>query len=69
MTEEEFKEFMKIAPSFLKRDIVQFEKGLKENSTLIDCYWGELYGSINSADWDNLITKKEADFLMKKYLL
>jgi hypothetical protein len=55
-------------PPYLKNDIDAWVKGKEENSTLLDCLWGELYGSINSAMWDNRITREEADYLFEKYL-
>ena len=45
------------------------ELNLKNNSTLLDCLWGELYGSINLAQIsDGVITSEHADYLRKKYL-
>ena len=40
----------------------------KRTDIFWDCLWGELYGSINSAQWDNVITKEQADYLRDKYL-
>lgn len=55
-------------PEFLKSDILELEKGLKNNSTLIDCLYCEVQASINVAFCSNQITKDEAAFLRKKYL-
>lgn len=55
-------------PIYLKEDIGQYKKGYKEKDYLLDCYWCELYGSINSAQHDNQITKELADYLREKYL-
>lgn len=45
-----------------------FVQGEKEKSSLMDCYWGELYGSINMALYDCEISDEEAKYLRKKYL-
>lgn len=56
-------------PGYLQHDLDAYKKGLKEHSALLDCLWGELYGSINAAEIDDgAITKEHADFLRKKYL-
>ena len=55
-------------PAFLKQDILALEEGRKNNSTLLDCLYCEVQGSINSAFYNNEITEKEAVFLRKKYL-
>ena len=45
------------------------KKDLKNKSPLLDCPWGELYGSINIAEInDGIITKEHADYLREKYL-
>jgi len=59
---------MKILPEFLKNDILALEEGRRSKSTLLDCLWGEVYGSINSAFYGHAITENEADFLREKYL-
>ncbi len=55
-------------PIYLQKDIKAWVKGLEENSTLLDCLWGELYGSINSAYWDREISEEVADYIRYKYL-
>ncbi len=56
-------------PIYLQYDLDTYKKGLKEKSSLLDCYWGELYGSINIAQIDNgKITPEYADYLRKKFL-
>ncbi|MBS6397687.1 MAG: helix-turn-helix transcriptional regulator [Clostridiales bacterium] len=56
-------------PEYLQNDLDAYKRGLKEHSVLLDCLWGELYGSINAAEIDDgAITKEHADFLRKKYL-
>jgi len=55
-------------PRYLKNDIVALEEGIKNNSTLLDCLYDEVQGSINSAYYDNQITENQADYLRGKYL-
>lgn len=56
-------------PSYLQHDLDEYKKGLAEGSHLIDCLWGELYGSINMAQIsDGLITPEHADYLRRKFL-
>lgn len=56
-------------PDYLQHDLDEYKKGLAEGSHLIDCLWGELYGSINMAQIsDGLITPEHADYLRKKFL-
>ena len=37
-------------PGYLQNDLDAFKDGLGNGSTLMDCLWGELYGSINIAE-------------------
>jgi len=60
--------FEKTLPAYLKNDIEAFIEGLKNKSTVLDCLYNELQGSINSAQYDNEITAGEAAALRKKYL-
>lgn len=39
-------------PEYLQHDLDMYKEGLRTNSNLLDCYWGELYGSINGAEID-----------------
>lgn len=56
-------------PEYLQHDLDAYKDGLKNKSTLLDCLWGELYGSINLAQInDGAITPEHADYLRKKYL-
>lgn len=56
-------------PEYLQHDLDAYKKGLKEKSSLMDCLWGELYGSINIAEInDGAITPEHANYLRKKYL-
>ena len=56
-------------PDYLQHDLDTYKEGLKSRSPLLDCYWGELYGSINMAETsDGLITPEHADYLRQKFL-
>ncbi len=56
-------------PPYLAHDLEAWKKGVEEKSHLLDCLWGELYGSINIAEInDNLITHEQAQYLRDKYL-
>ena len=56
-------------PSYLQHDLDAFKDGLTNKSTLMDCLWGELYGSINMAEInDGVITHEHAEYLRDKYL-
>ena len=56
-------------PSYLQHDLDAYKDAVSKKSSLIDCYWGELYGSINMAEIsDGLITPEHADYLRQKYL-
>jgi len=56
-------------PGYLQQDLDAYKNGLKNGSNLLDCLWGELYGSINAAEVsDGAITPEHADYLRQKYL-
>lgn len=56
-------------PEYLQHDLDAYKDGLKNHSSLLDCLWGELYGSINMAEIsEGIITSEHADYLRKKYL-
>lgn len=56
-------------PSYLQKDLDAYKKGLEENSSMLDCLWGELYGSINGAEIDDrAISSEHANYLRIKYL-
>lgn len=56
-------------PEYLQHDLDAYKKGLKAHSSLLDCLWGELYGSINMAEVsEGEITPEHADYLRQKYL-
>ena len=58
----------KTLPEFLKNDIAAFIEGVKNKSSLLDCLYCEVQGSINSAQYGNQISKQVADCLRAKYL-
>lgn len=56
-------------PAYLQHDLDAYKEGLEKGSSLMDCLWGELYGSINIAEInDGAITPEHADYLRQKYL-
>jgi transcriptional regulator with XRE-family HTH domain len=56
-------------PDYLQHDLDAYKDGMKSHSSLMDCLWGELYGSINMAEIsDGIITPEHADYLRKKFL-
>ena len=56
-------------PEYLQHDLDAYKEGLKNHSSLLDCLWGELYGSINlAAISEGVITPEHADYLRKKFL-
>ena len=61
--------FERALPPYLAHDLEAYKKGLAEKSSLLDCLWGELYGSINIAEInDGFITPTQAQYLRDKYL-
>ncbi|MBO5938925.1 MAG: helix-turn-helix transcriptional regulator [Clostridia bacterium] len=56
-------------PTYLQHDLDMYKKGLEDNSSLLDCLWGELYGSINMAEIsEGSISAEHANYLRQKYL-
>ena len=56
-------------PDYLQHDLDAYKEGMKNHSSLLDCLWGELYGSINMAQIsEGVITPEHADYLRKKFL-
>ena len=55
-------------PPYLQHDIDALKVGLKQDISYLDCLYDELYGSINSAEWDDEITHEQAMYLREKYL-
>jgi len=56
-------------PAYLQHDLDAFKEGVRTGSSLLDCLWGELYGSINGAEIDDqAITHEHAEYLRDKFL-
>ena len=55
-------------PEILANDLAQFKKGLREHDSLLDCYWGELYGSLNSCRDTNGVTPEQYAYITERYL-
>lgn len=56
-------------PDYLQNDLDAYKEGLEKGSDLLDCLWGELYGSINIAEInEGAITSENASYLRDKYL-
>lgn len=56
-------------PNYLQQDLDAYKEGLRNGSDILDCLWGELYGSINLAEIsEGVITPEQADYLRQKYL-
>lgn len=56
-------------PQYLQHDLDAYKDGLANHSTLLDCLWGEIYGSINMAEIsDGLISHEHAEYLRQKFL-
>lgn len=69
ISEERERAFEAGLPDYLKHDLDAYKEGLQNGSTIIDCLWGELYGSINMAEIsDGVISPEQADYLRNKYL-
>ena len=48
---------------YLQHDLDAYKKALTSGSPVIDCLWGELYGSINAAEiTDGVITPEHANY-------
>ena len=61
----ETKEYYEInLPGYLQHDL----DAMKEGKYPYDCLWCELYGSINSAFVDGVISEDHAWYLREKYL-
>ena len=56
-------------PEYLQNDLDNYKEAVIKGSPLIDCLWGELYGSINIAEIsEGIITHEHAEYLRHKYL-
>ena len=55
-------------PCFLKESSAFIKNKRNRNNPLFDCYLDEVNSSINVCEIENLISKKQADYLRNKYL-
>lgn len=55
-------------PEFLKKDIDDLKEGIKNKVSYVDCLINEVQGSANSAYVDGIISKKQCDYIFKKYV-
>ena len=55
-------------PQSLQAAIQEYTEGAASGSSLLDCLWGELYGTINAHQHGGRITEEQADYLRGKYL-
>ena len=55
-------------PAAIQKDIDAYLEGIRTQSSVLDCLWDELYGSINASQWGWEISKEQADYLRAKYL-
>ena len=55
-------------PQSLQLAIKEYVEGASSGSSLLDCLWDELYGTINAHQYGGRITKEQADYLRGKYL-
>lgn len=55
-------------PEDLKKAIADYLRGESVHSSVLDCLWDELYGSINANLWGGRITEEQAHHLRTKYL-
>ena len=61
-------------PVFVRHDIdalleaEEQEKATGQKCLHMDCLLDEVYGSVNAAYWDGMISKGVAEYLRKKYL-
>ena len=55
-------------PEAIMESIRGVQEGERNNSTLLDCLYDDLYGSINTFYWGGDITEEQAVYLRRKYL-
>ena len=55
-------------PAAIQKDIDAYLEGIRTQSSVLDCLWDELYGSINASQWGWEISNEQADYLRAKYL-
>ena len=57
-------------PNYLEKDIELLEKGIEEDSSILDCLQDNLYGTVNMAFINaGAITKDQAATIRKRYWL
>lgn len=56
-----------VLPDFLNESISDYQKAIRKQSTMIDCYLDQLNSSINVAEVENLISKETALRLRNRY--
>ena len=56
-------------PGYLQHDLDAYKEGRAKGTSLLDCLWSELYGTINGAEIDDqAITHEHAEYLRDKFL-
>ena len=55
-------------PAAIQKDIDAYLEGVRTQSSVLDCLWDELYGSINASQWGWEISKEQTVYLRTKYL-
>ena len=66
-TKEQQNIFEMTMPAFIKKDIIALQEGIKNNSSVLDCLYNEVQGSLNSAFHGKEISKEQFDYLWEKY--
>ena len=67
--ERTYEDIMELSlPPYLINDIEALKEGIKNGSSVLDCLYDEVYGSINAAYHDREITNEQAVHLRKKFL-
>lgn len=56
------------SPPYLEHDLKMYKKAKAEHLLEESDWWCKLYGSINSAYYDEQITEEQAKYLRRKYL-
>ena len=58
----------KCLPKYLENDIRNLKNGIKNKVKFLDCLVNEVEGSVNSAYVDGCISKKQWEYIQKKYV-
>lgn len=66
--EQTYKLDERTLPPYLQESINRWKYKEEKDKLIWDCFYMQLYGDINSAQHDYLITKEDADYLREKYL-